>query len=55
MPTIWGADWDDYDTANHFVIALSPSSCCIHKTSIITWNISLRSTVWSIYIIPARC
>jgi len=36
MPTTWGTDWDNYSIANHIVIALSPSSCCIHKIPIVT-------------------
>jgi len=36
MPTTWGADWDNFGAANHTVIALNPSSYCIHEVLIVT-------------------
>jgi len=34
--TIWGADWDYFGTADHIIITLYPSPCCIQETSIVT-------------------
>jgi len=35
MSTTWDADWDNFGTADHTVIALDPSSCWIYKTLIV--------------------
>ena len=37
--TIWGADWDYYSAANHIIITLNSSPCCIQELLIVT-NIS---------------
>ena len=42
-PTIWGADWDYFSTANHVVITLNSSSCCILNILIITGVILTKS------------
>jgi len=36
VPTIWGADWNCFSAANHVVITLDPSPCCILEVSIVT-------------------
>ena len=44
MPTTWGADWDNFSTANCFIITLDPSKCWIHEAVIVTiydmWNVN---------------
>ena len=35
-PTIWGADWNYYGTADYVVITLDLSPYCIHETLIVT-------------------
>jgi len=35
-PTTWDADWDYFGTANHIVITLYPSLCCIQEALIVT-------------------
>ena len=45
-PTIWGADWDYFGTANHIVIILYPSSCCIQEALIVTFTMLIT---WFIF------
>ena len=33
--TTWGTDWDYFGTANHIIITLYPSPCCIQETLIV--------------------
>ena len=41
-PTIWGADWDNYSTANCFIIALSSRPHYINEVVIV-----IDSLYWS--------
>ena len=51
MPTTWGADWDSFGAANHTIIALDPSSCCIHEALIITQICSfISNTTIEVYV-----
>ena len=36
----WGTDWDYFSTADHIIITLYPSPCCIHEVSIVTGFVS---------------
>ena len=47
MFTTWSTDWDNYSTANCFVITLNPTPCCIHKTSITIFCIE-SSTLYTL-------
>jgi len=40
-PTIWGADWDYFDTADYVIIPLDLSPCCVFEASVVT-----TSNIW---------
>jgi len=33
---IWGTDWNYFSTADHVIITLDPSSCCILEVLLVT-------------------